>query len=261
MGFGFIRGGGAGEIGRTCNPMAEPGADEICLQRILDAKRGHFYSNRRWKVDVMRIDKKTKEVWAHEILNDLEDTMKELGFKRASKVKYKKVVDGCESRYLFSIRHPRYGNDPHQLYINPCVHIVHKKLQKACCDVFHEPRHMKFATLGGSLGLYKADVGNSQEWPVDDEKAVKILVPQLIADISSFAVPFWEHLDSLGKVLETIEGNKIWGQRTDSWKHKHVVLLYLQRGIDESLQFVIENKKRFKGIDITVLRERLLALE
>ncbi|TWU13901.1 hypothetical protein CA54_27430 [Symmachiella macrocystis] len=209
----------------------------------------------------MRIDKKTKEAWVHEILNELEDTMKELGFKRASKHKYKKVVDGCESRYLFSIRHPRYGDDPHQLYVNPCVQVVHKKFLKACCEVYHEPRYLEFATLGGSLGLYIADVGNSQEWPVDDEKSAKTLVPQLLADKSSVAVPFWEHLDSLSKVLDSIERNDIWAQRTDSWKYKQVVLLFLERGIDESLQFVIENKKKFREIDIDVLRAKLLALE
>lgn len=206
----------------------------------------------------MGIDRKTKESWVHQIVSALGDTLKPLGFKNAGKLKYKRRVNDCECRYLISIRYPRFADDRHQLYIAPCIHVFFSEFEEAHAKVTGKPLRKGFPTLGSSLGLYKG--GNYEEWPVDDQQSALALVPSLATDIKSIAKPFWDSLSTRAKILESIEKNEKWSQRLASWKYRHVILLYLERGIDDAIRFVTENQKKFRDIDKDTIKERLLTL-
>lgn len=210
----------------------------------------------------MRYDWNIKESWVHRVMSELGPIFRELGFRPSGRTKYRKKLVEVEFQYLIVTRHPRYSDDTHQVYINPCIKVFFPSLEEATSEVTGKPQRKGYGTLGGSLGLYKDDGygGNMEEWPIDDEQSALALLPQLEHDIRFVAIPFWDALSSRDKLLQEIDENSKWVQRGDDWKYRLVVLLYLERGIDAAMRFVSDNAKRFRAIDPQALKERLLAL-
>jgi hypothetical protein len=204
----------------------------------------------------MPYENTTKEGWVHNLLSALRPKFEELGFKRSGKTKYTKTIGGVEFRYLISMRHPRYSDDPHQLYINPCLHVYFPDLERIHSRIIGKQLNRDFPTLGGSLGLYKSE-GHSEEWPIDSDESAQALLPQLERDIDEVALPFWDALSNGSKVLEAIETKAVWAKRSDSWKYREIVLLFLERGIDAAMAFLLKNSKRFRDIDPNTLKDQL----
>ena len=201
-------------------------------------------------------DKKTKENWIHEAFKRLKPTFDSLGFRTAGKSKYKYSNDQCEFRYLASIRHPRYSDDSHQMYLNPCIHVYCRSLENAYSKAMNVPVNSKFPTLGGSLGLYKND-GNMEEFPVDNIDAAINLVPKLQNDITSIAVPFWNALSTRSKILSSVLKDEIWAKRSHDWEYRLVVLIYLEEGLGNAQEFVSKNARMFKNFDVESFFEQL----
>ncbi|WP_145054370.1 hypothetical protein [Lignipirellula cremea] len=138
--------------------------------------------------------------------------------------------------------------------------MFYQELEEAHCKLVGKPFNRDFPTLGGSLGLYK-EGGNSEEWPIDSRESATALIGHLEEDISMVAMPFWEALATRSKMLEAIEGGQKWAKRSDSWKYVHVILIYVERGIDNAMQFVAENPKKFREFSEETLKYKLLNLQ
>ena len=91
-------------------------------------------------------DKAIKEKWVYDLVSSLEPVLAALGFKKSGKTKYVKIKDGVEFRYLISIRHPRYTDDSHELYINPCIHVYFPNLERIQSKISGKPINQDFPT-------------------------------------------------------------------------------------------------------------------
>lgn len=205
-------------------------------------------------------DQKTKEAWIYDLASRLVPMFNALAFRRSGNLVFRRKHDaGCEWKYLLSVRHPRHAGDQHALYVNPCVHIIYPDVEKANSILTESRLNHAFPTLGGSLGLYTYEA-HIKEWPVDNQQEALALTAQFEDDVRHIGLTFWESLTPRRALLEAVEAKQPWAGHSDSWKYRHLVLRYLENGIDSAMELLIDNPNKFRGIDAYVLRKQLLAL-
>lgn len=206
-------------------------------------------------------NKKEKEALAHLLAEQLSPTFKGMGFRHAGKMTFTKKVDkNCMLRYVLSLRHPRYSDDPHSLYINPCVHVIYPELRKLYYKFLGTPFRPNFPTLGGSLGLYTPH-GHSKDFPLDDEKSVFTLAPALIYDIENYAQIFWDKLSPVTSLLEAYEEDSWYARSSIPGNFYYLILVKVEKGLDAALQLLENEPQRFQGRPKAFVIKRITQLE
>jgi hypothetical protein len=181
------------------------------------------------------------------LMDGLEPTFMALGFKRYASARFIKRSKSVELRYILLDRRPR-GPDPHRLYVSPCLHVLLYEVESLAAALQDRPVRKGFPTLGGSVGLYNGH-GHYQEWAIDDVPSALSLVPQLLFDVQNTAIPFWNALSDRRSMLEAVESESKWADRSANWIWQNLALLHLERGIETAMAFVATNGKKLRGAD------------
>lgn len=207
----------------------------------------------------MKFERKIKETWVNKLMVDMQSVFNNIGFKKTGKRKYVKKDKECECRYIMSIRYPRYHDDLHQMYLNPCIHVYLPEIEETASILTEKRVNKSFPTLGGSLGLF-TEKNSLQEWPINNEQSVLDLKDKFENDIRKVAVKFWDLLSTRQKILYALEMNHEWVKYADYWKYHHIAIIFLENGIESAMNHISKNAKKYWEIDHNLIRERLLSI-
>lgn len=205
------------------------------------------------------LSRETKDSWVDQIIFGVTPLLEQLGFSRKSDWRFIRKSLAGEDRFLLLARYPRHRDDVHLVYVNPCIHVVVSEIEEIASHLSGVPRRKNFPTIGGSVGLFTADM-SIKEWPMDSIRDVAPLIAQFEEDIRAVGVKFWRTFGTVERIAQAIEQETSWARFPDSWRYRHLAVLFLSSGKDEALRFLETNAKKFVDPSPEIIKRRLQRL-
>lgn len=210
----------------------------------------------------MRIDSKTKRGWLLQVCRNLEPTFDQIGFKPFGKTAFVKREDKSSKSWQLNWRFPRFADDTHQVYVDPCIGISLPEVDRVVSLLTGKQIAKGLKTIGGTIGLFGSQ-HSLVDWPIDCEEDIPQVVAQFRKDIMSIAVPFWASIESPSKILNAIRSGSAFA-RMKADATVGLAVCGMVEGRAAALQFAEANFKMLRsqnrGWQLDSIRRQICAV-
>lgn len=151
----------------------------------------------------MAASNRDRERWIDSVCTGLRSEFQQLGFLPSGRRGFVKKAPGVTRTWELNWRFPKSADDPHALYLDPCIGVNLAEIDATVARLTDEPIRKGYATIGGTIGVF-GPTGTMVTWPMDDDRDIPHVVVEFTRVLHSVAAPFWDALASPALILAAI---------------------------------------------------------